>query len=199
MQILLEPALKETLVIRELELSKSLEMCNNQPSFAVKLRPFWILGSLWGFRHFPQRFLGFHTPRFQIDHLALITRKCFESDFHGHKKKFLVYLTCDISQVYQNNCVKCEVNFCSKQAVLDHMEKEQHFSLPDEKSSWDQPQWVFCLPIESRIVQYWLCCCWRTSFRFSSSSETQGQLLGTEPRNRLLVPILAAIFSSRPD
>ncbi|XP_015764929.1 PREDICTED: zinc finger protein 277-like [Acropora digitifera] len=57
-------------------------------------------------------------------------------DFY-HQVKIVNYVR---RQVYQNNCVKCEVNFCSKQAVLDHMEKEQHFSLPDEKSSWDQPQ-----------------------------------------------------------
>lgn len=201
MQISLKPASKETLVIREFELSQSLEVCDNQPSFGVNLRPFWILGFLWGFRRSPQRFLGFHTSGFQIDYLTLITRKCFGKWFSwSHKKRInryiLAHLTCDLSQVYQNNCVKCEVNFCSKQAVLDHMEKEQHFSLPDEKSSWDQPQWVFSLPIESRIVQYWLCYCWRTSFRFPLSSETQGQLVGTERRNRLLVPILPVISSS---
>ncbi|XP_074619362.1 zinc finger protein 277-like isoform X1 [Acropora palmata] len=60
-------------------------------------------------------------------------------DFY-HQVKIVNYVR---RQVYQNNCVKCEVNFCSKQAVLDHMEKEQHFSLPDEKSSWDQPQYFF--------------------------------------------------------
>ena len=90
MQISLKPASKETLVIREFELSQSLEVCDNQPSFAVNLRPFWILGFLCGFRHSPQRFLGFHTSRFQIDYLTLIKRKCFGKWFSwSHTKKGL--------------------------------------------------------------------------------------------------------------
>lgn len=43
-------------------------------------------------------------------------------------------------QVYKHNCVKCEENFLSRPAVLEHMEKAQHFSLPEDKTVWDQPQ-----------------------------------------------------------
>lgn len=45
-------------------------------------------------------------------------------------------------QVYKQNCVKCQENFSSRLAVLEHMEKAQHFALPEDKTAWDQPQWV---------------------------------------------------------
>ena len=45
-------------------------------------------------------------------------------------------------QVYRHNCVKCQENFPSRLAVLEHMEKGQHFALPEDKTVWDQPLWV---------------------------------------------------------
>lgn len=60
-------------------------------------------------------------------------------DFY-HQVKIVNYIR---RQVYKNNCVKCQGNFPSRPAVLEHMEKEQHFTLPDEQTLWDQPQYFF--------------------------------------------------------
>ena len=38
--------------------------------------------------------------------------------------------------------MKCQENFPSRLAVLQHMERLQHFALPEDKTVWDQPQWV---------------------------------------------------------
>lgn len=48
-------------------------------------------------------------------------------------------------QVYKQSCVKCQENFPSKLAVLEHMKKAQHFALPEDRTVWDQPQWVFSI------------------------------------------------------
>ena len=42
--------------------------------------------------------------------------------------------------MHKQNCVKCLENFPSRMAVLEHMTKEQHFTLPEDKTVWDQPQ-----------------------------------------------------------
>jgi len=60
-------------------------------------------------------------------------------DFY-HQVKIVNYIR---RQVYKQNCVKCQENFSSRLAVLEHMEKAQHFALPEDKTAWDQPQYFF--------------------------------------------------------
>ncbi|KAL9972759.1 hypothetical protein ACROYT_G019124 [Oculina patagonica] len=60
-------------------------------------------------------------------------------DFY-HQVKIVNYIR---RQVYKHNCVKCQENFPSRPAVLEHMKKAQHFSLPEDRTTWDQPQYFF--------------------------------------------------------
>lgn len=69
----------------------------------------------------------------------LATKRSLGLDFY-HQVKIVNYIR---RQVYKNNCVKCQENFPSRLAVLEHMKKEQHLTLPDQNSLWDQPQYFF--------------------------------------------------------
>ncbi|XP_073253229.1 zinc finger protein 277-like [Porites lutea] len=66
----------------------------------------------------------------------LTIKRSLGLDFY-HQVKVVNYIR---RQMYKKNCVKCHENFPSRIAVLEHMTKEQHFTLPEDKTVWDQPQ-----------------------------------------------------------
>jgi len=72
-----------------------------------------------------------------FDFLAI--KRSLGLDFY-HQVKIVNYIR---RQVYRHNCVKCQENVPSRKAVLEHMEKQKHFMLPEEQTLWDQPQYFF--------------------------------------------------------
>ena len=89
----------------------------------------------------------------QPDGLAQHMSSEHNFDFLGLKDLFTIYQQIKIvnyvrRQVHERKCIFCDVHFDSREQLIAHMQEAGHFKLPDDRSVWDQSQWVNNLHID---------------------------------------------------